>query len=105
MLYKTIVLELLKDRPALHDQLRASRTLLPTLETLAAELKARHDEWTQRYCEANPGWDRRQMAGEALAPAIEDILAGLPSESPADEEEMLSLDAAMSYIVRHTPTA
>ncbi len=40
MHYKTIVLELIQDHPALHEQLRASRTLLSTVERTAAALKS-----------------------------------------------------------------
>ena len=32
MQYKTIVLELLQQRPAMHEQLRKERKLLPALE-------------------------------------------------------------------------
>src|ERR1700722_16039783 len=103
MHYKTIVLEMLKDQyPTLHEQLRASRTLLLTLDTLAAELKAGHEAGTGRYCEANPGKDRRQMMSEALEPAIQDLRDRLPSEPDDTTEEALTLDAAMSSILRHT---
>ena len=34
MQYKTIVLELLQQRPEMHEQLRQNRKLLPTLEAL-----------------------------------------------------------------------
>ena len=39
MQYKTIVLELLQQRPEIHDQLRSQRMLLPTMEHYASELK------------------------------------------------------------------
>ena len=47
MLYKTIVLELLKERTELHEQLRLTRRLLPTLERCSLELKASHEAWRE----------------------------------------------------------
>ena len=37
MQYKTIILELLEQRPQMHEELRQSRKLLPTLEFYASE--------------------------------------------------------------------
>ena len=39
MQYKTIILELLQQRPQMHEQLRKERKLLPTMERYARELK------------------------------------------------------------------
>jgi hypothetical protein len=106
MHYKTIVLEMLQEQyPTLHEQLRASRTLLLTLDILASQLKAGHEAWTQRYCEVNPGKDRRQMAADALEPAIQDLRDRLPSEPDGTTAEYLTLDGAMSSILGHTPHA
>jgi hypothetical protein len=44
MQYKTIVLELLRERTELYEQLRLTHRLLPTLETCAKELKASHEK-------------------------------------------------------------
>ena len=49
MQYKTIVLELLQQRPELHEQLRKTRRLLPTLETLR-----QGTEGQPRSLEGNP---------------------------------------------------
>ncbi|MGH7170115.1 MAG: hypothetical protein ACRELG_07555, partial [Gemmataceae bacterium] len=68
MLYKTIVLELLQNRPELYDQLRKQRMLLPTLNWLAGELKARHQAWKEELQATRPGSDS-QIASEALEPA------------------------------------
>lgn len=105
MQYKTIVLGLIEAHPALHEQLKASRTLLLTLDTLAGELKAGHEAWTERFCEANPGRDRRQMASEAMEHAIEDLRERLAFASPESAAEEASLDAAMAFIRPHTPSA
>ena len=62
MQYKTIVLELLKERTELHEQLRLTRRLLPTLETCARELKASHETWKETLAQANPGSDPSQIS-------------------------------------------
>jgi FtsZ-binding cell division protein ZapB len=53
MQYMTIALELLKERPELHEQLRLARRLLPTLETCARELKASHERWQETLAQAD----------------------------------------------------
>ncbi len=55
MQYKTIVLELLKERTELHEQLRLTRRLLPTLETCAKELKASHESWKETLSRGETG--------------------------------------------------
>lgn len=108
--YKTIVLELIQDQyPTLHERLRASRTLLSTLERYAADLKDRHEHWTAELERQHPtpGGQPSRIVAEALELALEEMRAGLPSESPPSgpEAEPLSLDAAMAYLRRHTPPA
>lgn len=103
MHYKTIVLELLQERPELHRRLQTGKTLLPTLEQYANELKASHDEWKDRLSRAKPGSDESQIASEALEIALKELEIRLPSESPPAEPEEPSLDGAMSFLRRHTP--
>jgi hypothetical protein len=43
MQYKTIVLELLQQYPEFHWELISRKTLLPTLDRYAADLKALHE--------------------------------------------------------------
>ena len=102
MQYKTIVLELLKERTELHEQLRLTRRLLPTMETCARELKASHETWRMSLAEANPGSDPSQIASEALELAIKELEDRLPSVSPQDDQEELSLDKAMAFVHGHT---
>ena len=78
MQYKTIVLELLRERTELHEQLRQARQLLPTLETLAGELKMSHDTWTAMLAQAKPGSEPMQIPSEALEMAVKDLVDGLP---------------------------
>lgn len=111
MHYKTIVLELLQHQyPALHEQLRASRTLLATMNDSATGLRAAHHAWMAELRQANPGLDPSRISSEALEMAIQDLrdsLDGLPSASEPNgaETETLSLDAAMAFLRRHTPPA
>jgi chromosome segregation ATPase len=106
MHYKTIVLEFLQEqRPKLHDKLRASRMLLSTMENQAVALKRYHETWMDRLSQANPDSDQSQNQSKALELALEDMRENLPSESAPDDLEPFSLDAAMLFIRRHTPSA
>ena len=102
MQYKTIVLELLKERTELHEQLRLTRRLLPTMETCARELKASHETWKETLAQANPGSDPSQISSEALEMALRELEDRLPSVSPQDDQEPLSLDKAMAFVRNHT---
>ena len=100
MQYKTIVLELLRERAELHEQLRQTRQLLPTLEALAAELKTSHDGWKETLAQAKPGSEASQIASEALEMALKELVERLPPVSPQDDGE--TLDEAMAFIRSHT---
>ncbi len=79
MLYKTIVLELLEQRPRLYGQLRKDRKLLATLEIYATQLKERHEDWKVMLLQRT--WPRStptQIASEALEMAIEELEDRLP---------------------------
>ena len=54
-------------------------------------------------CQARPGSDPSQIASEALEMALKELEDRLPSASPQNDHEPLSLDAAMAFIRRHTP--
>ena len=100
MHYKTIIHELLLQRPQMHEQLRKERKLLTTLETFARELKESHQAWKQVLAGANPRSDPSQIASEAMEIALKDLEDRLPPESPPDEA--FSLDEAMAYLQRPT---
>ena len=102
MQYKTIVLELLWERAQLHQQLRQTHRLLPTLETLARELKASHETRKETLAQAKPDSQPSQIASEALEMAIKELEDRLPSVSPLDEGEPLSLDQAMAFVLSHS---
>jgi hypothetical protein len=101
MMYKTICLSLLEQRPDIYNQLRQSRTLLPTLNRLAGELKGRHQAWMQELQETRPGSDS-QIAGEAMELAVQEMEDRLSADS--EEEARDFLDAAMAHL-RPTPPA
>jgi hypothetical protein len=102
MQYKTIVLELLKEQPELHEQLRLTRRLLPTLETCARELRASHETWKETLSQAKPGSDPSRIASEALELALKELQDRLPSVSSPNGDEALSLDAAMAFLRNRT---
>jgi hypothetical protein len=99
--YKTICLELLEQRPEIYDQLRQSRTLLPTLNRLASALKARHQAWIQELQATRPGSDS-QIASEAMELALNELEDRLSADSEQEAQEFL--DAAMASL-RPTPPA
>ena len=102
MHYKTIILEMLEQRPKMREELRQSRKLLPTLEFYASELKDSHEDWKDRLLQAKPDSDPSQIASEAMELALKDLEDRLPSESHQGESESLSLDQAMAHIKGHT---
>ena len=103
MHYKTIVLELIEQRPEMHEQLRKQRKLLETVELYAKELKASHEAWKDQLSQTRPGSDPSQIASEALELALKELEDSLPAMSPPDASEPLSLEDAMAFICRHTP--
>lgn len=102
MLYKTIVLQLLEDRTELYQQLKSSRTLRSTMERLATELRTLHLTWQQTLTQGHPGSDPSQIKSEAMELALKSLEDSLPSVSPPNEDQELSLDAAMAYLKNHT---
>ena len=103
MQYKTMVLELLRERTELYEQLRLKRKVLPTLEILARELKVSHETWQQALAAAKPNSQPNQIASEALELALKELSDRLPPASPPHEAEPLSLDGAMAFI--QSPTS
>jgi hypothetical protein len=104
MLYKTIILELLQQRPQMHEQLRKNRKLLAALEIYAKELKTSHEAWKEVLSQAKPGSDPSQIATEAREMALKQLEDRLPSGSVTTDQEA-SLDEAMAFIRNHTSRA
>jgi hypothetical protein len=101
MQYKTIILELLQQRPQMHERLRKERMLLPTMERYARELRTRHLEWKELLLERQPDSEPGQIASEALEIALKELEDRLPPDSP--ESDGPNLDEAMASVRRHTP--
>lgn len=98
MQYKTIILEMLQQRPQMHEQLRRYRKLLTTVELYAKELKASHEALTEQLLKASPDSDPRQISSEAFEMALKELEDRLPPASQPGEDESLSLDEAMAFI-------
>jgi hypothetical protein len=105
MQYKTIALELLKQRTQMYDQLRRERKLMEAMEACATWLKENHDAWKEQLAQARPTADPSQIASEAMELAVKDLEERLPPESPANDREPFSLDEAIAFLRRHTPPA
>jgi hypothetical protein len=105
MQYKTIVLELLQQNSEIHHQLLSKRTLLPTLELYARELKTSHEAWKDRLFRAMPSSNQSQIASEALEIALWELENFLHSEFPPEDGEPLSVEGAMAFILDHSPPA
>jgi hypothetical protein len=102
MQYKTIALELLRERRKLYKQLRMTHMLLPTLESCATELKSSHESRKVTLAQAKPNSEPSQIASEALEMAIKELEDRLSPVSPPDDGEPLSLDKAMAFVRSHT---
>ncbi|HVS34107.1 MAG TPA: hypothetical protein VMS17_00915 [Gemmataceae bacterium] len=103
MQYKTICLHMIQDRPEMYDRLLKQRTLLPTLERFARQLRSSHLNWKERLSNAKPGSSDSQIASEALELALRQL--GLSSASPPEEDEPFPLEDAMAFLRRPTPPA
>ncbi len=85
MHYKTIVLELIQDRPSLYEQLRTSKRLLPSMECYAIDLRDNHLAWQATLLMQRPGSDPSLIASEAMERAIAELTQRLPSASALQE--------------------
>ncbi len=104
MLYKTIVLELLEQNPALHQQLRRDRKLLAALNHYSMQLKKSHRAWKNRLSQEKPRSDESLMSSQAMELATKEVADSL-SASPKDEDAPISLESAMAYIRKPIPPA
>jgi uncharacterized protein (DUF3084 family) len=105
MHYKTLLLELIRQNPELHSRLKQSSTLAATLDQYAQELKQIHEALQADLSQLRPQHDPIQLRGEALELALKEMESRFAFESAADEANPLSLDDAMAFLRRATPTA
>ena len=80
MHYKSIVLELIQDRPEMYESLRSSKRLLTATEAYAVDLRTRHLELREAVALRHPGSSPEQVTIEALELAINELQDRLPSE-------------------------
>lgn len=99
MHYKTLTLQILRQRPKVHNFLKKKELLLKGLEKLALTLQTSHQEWIHRLEEKRPGSSPSQTAAEALELALYELEERLPLEMPADTET-ISLDTVMALLLR-----
>jgi hypothetical protein len=102
MHYKTMIHELLLQRPQMCAELRKNRQLMPTLERYARELKTSHEAWQEMLRQMRPNSDPGQIAGEALELALKEIEERLPDDSPDQATGRQVLDAAMLFLRHHS---
>ena len=77
MQYKTIILQLIEDRPSLHHKLASSDTLLSTLNRLAAEFRSLHLELSDQLSRQHPELAAAQVRAQALEYAVPALVAVL----------------------------
>jgi hypothetical protein len=102
MQYKSIVLDRIQSHPFLHDQLRQARQLLAAVNHCSMTLKTRHEELTRLLGEKSPGRNSDQLTREAFEIALEEFESRLPTRQ---DQDTLSLDAAMAFVLGRSQTA
>jgi hypothetical protein len=107
MHYKTIMLELLQESPALHRELTQSKRLRSALDQYASDLKTRHTYWISQLSQEQPQSAPAQIASAALEIAVQESRDALPDALPPNVPlpEPFSLDAVMAQLRQHTPPA
>ena len=105
MHYKTIVLELLLQRPNECGRLKKERKMLDAVNSYASMLRTNHLAIKQAMLDARPGSDPTQIAYEAMEIAVKEMEEALPSESDQADEDSLSPEQAMNFLRRHSPHA
>ena len=98
MQYKTIVIELLQQRPQFYRELQKTRQLMPTVNSFSAWLKTRHQFWMDQL--STQGMSESQTGTEAMELAMSELLDSLPLASLPSADEAFSLDAAMALLHR-----
>ena len=80
MPYKTIILEMLLDRPELSERLRSSGRLLSTMNRLAVELRQLHLQTIEQLNDHQPTSDRLTIKSKALEISLGAITPMLNAE-------------------------
>lgn len=102
MHYKTIVLELLEQRPLLRNQLVKMGMLFQAMELYANDLKTRLEVVKSQMAIAKPESDPSQIQSEALEMAICELESSFDSGRIPEPSAPPSLDGAMAFVRLHT---
>ena len=103
MQYKTIILELLQQRPRMHEQLRQQRKLLTTMEMYARDLKASHEAIRSDLAKEQPDMEASLISSQAMEMALAELMDRLQPELDHEEPGDLSLDQAMATVISRSP--
>lgn len=106
MQYKTIVMELLEQHPQVHETLKQERKLLQTIESLARELKATHEQILRDLSEQQPPLSSDRSSGtssQAMEMAVAELQARLEILSGGANDDTLNLDQIMAQLLQHSP--
>lgn len=102
MQYKTMVLELIENRPSLHQQLASNDSLLSTMNHLAEELRTSHLDHLMLLHQTESNAPSIPLKHEAMEIAIAEIEKALDMMTPTSGE-LLSIDEAIAFI-KHKAT-
>jgi hypothetical protein len=89
MLYKTIVLRCLEDRPSLARRLQERREMLAMMEAWSEQLMLNHLAWMGRLATTNPDLSPHQIKSQAMEIALEEFQDHFPDESSMNEPAAL----------------
>ncbi len=99
MLYQTIALELIQNRPTLCALLRKEKLMLTATELFAHELKASYKRWLAQLSMTASGEASAQTRSQAAELAINQMMLRLPPESglgtPTAEEVLAYVKARL----------
>ena len=103
--YQTLVLNLIREFPLVHYPLKEQKILKETMEKEARNLEARHQALRDHLSRTKPEIDQMQLGSAALELALEEFQTRLASGLQPEDQETLSLDAAIAYLRKVTPPA
>lgn len=101
MLYKTIILQLLEDRPQIYNQLKAERKSLATIEALALQLKAEQQAVLADLKQACPEVDQTQLASQSLELALAELVAELDRSLHPEPDKDSSSEQTKGFTLDH----
>ena len=101
MQYKTIVMELLEQNPELYNQLKQDRKLLETIDVMALELKASHEQMIAELAEQQPDVAYSVICSQATEIAIAEVQQRLAPTSDHETGEAM-LEQLMASVMQHS---